>query len=116
MRWTDMDPKDAFGACCQHMLLKTTFVAISKKRSKNGIFLAQKVRFCHLAENHFWTKLLLKTGLLAPKLCNPPFFMAQSAHLAILCVYLKIENFQKIFKKIQKEVWPLNGVQRCIAC
>ena len=98
VRWKDMDPKNVFGACCQHMLLKTTFVAISKKRSKNGIFLPQKVRFCHLAENDFWTKILLKTGLLASKLCNSPFFMTQSPHLAVLCIFENwkfSENFQK---------------------
>ncbi len=98
-----MDPKKAFGACCQHMLLKTTFVAISKKGSKNGIFLPQWVRFCHLAENDFWTKILLKTGLLASKLCNSPFFMTQSAFPAILWIF---ENwkFSKNLKKKSKIV------------
>ena len=79
MRWTDMIPKDAFGTCCQHLLLKTTFVVISKNRCKKGLFLDHEVQIAHLAGNNFGAKILLKTGLLASKLCKSPNFMVLSA-------------------------------------
>ena len=80
MRWKDMDPKDTFGACCQHLLLKTTFVAISKNGCKNDLFCYHWVQYHHLAGNNFGAKNLLKTGLLASNLCKSPNFMVLSAH------------------------------------
>ena len=94
MRWTDMAPKDTFGACCQHLLLKTTFVAKSKKWPKKDLFWDHWVQYRHLAGNNFGTKILLKTGLLASKLCNSPFFMTQSAYSAVLCIFVS-KKFQK---------------------
>ena len=82
------------------MLLKTTFVAISKIGCKNDLFWDNGVRYCHLARNNFGTKIFLKTGLLASKLCNSPFFMLQSAHLAVLCIF---ENW-KFSKNFQKKI------------